>query len=272
MPLAMTRRWVCLMYHDVTTEHPPAAGAGAFFAVSAQSFARQLSLIRDAGVDGCSIAAAMSAADAARVAISFDDGNLGQAARAFPALVASGMTATFFVTTGWVGRPGFATWEQLREMSAAGMAIESHTHSHPFLSEVNEANLRDELRRSRDLLCEKVGGQQPTMIALPGGDAPRAPLRQVFADEGYRVVATSRWGRNRDEGGALLHYVRRCTVRGDLGDREFLDVVNGDRWLGARKRARESTLAAVRRVLGPTRYARWRRSVLDAVAGSPGAC
>jgi peptidoglycan/xylan/chitin deacetylase (PgdA/CDA1 family) len=255
------RPWVCLIYHDVT-EGAPAAGGRGYFAVSAASFARQLDLIRDTGLRGCSIARALEQ-PAGALAISFDDGDLGQAVRAFPALAARGMTATFFVTTSWMGTPGYASWAQLREMRAAGMSIQSHTHTHPFLSELDASRLRDELRRSRETLDEQLE-QRTTMIAFPGGDAPRPALRHLLADEGYEFVATSRWGRNKPGATPLPRYLNRCTVRGAPPDTLFLDTIRGDRWLSLRKQARERTLAFLRSSLGPTRYASWRRQLLDA--------
>lgn len=259
----MAGDWVCLMYHDVAQNDVSSVGGSEFFSVREQTFARHLSLLRDAGLAGCTIASALPPGEGERnrIAISFDDGNLGQANRAFPALVASGMAATFFVTTDWVGRPGFATWDQLREMRDAGMAIESHTHTHPFLSELNEQKLRDELARSRDAIAEQLGAA-PTMIALPGGDAPRRELRHIIAREGYDLVASSQWGVNR-RGDEKLRWIRRCTVRGESGDQAFVSIATGDRWLRLRKHARETTLALMRRSLGPTRYARLRRGFLE---------
>ena len=121
------------MYHDVGSHRVGMTGGTAYFAVHHSTFVRQLTIIQELGLRGCSIAETM-ADPAGRVAISFDDGDAGQAAYAFPALRAAGMTATFFVTTSWVGSAGYVTWDQLREMRAAGMSIQSHTHSHPFLS------------------------------------------------------------------------------------------------------------------------------------------
>lgn len=247
------------MYHDVTTE--PQRNVFDYFAVSESSFARQLDIIQELQLRGCSIAQAIEQPDNA-VAISFDDGNLGQAERAFPALVARHMTATFFVTTSWVGSPGYASWQQLEEMRAAGMSIQSHTHTHPFLSELDAAGVREELRRARDLLDSKLG-QRTTMIALPGGDAPRTALRRIIAEEGYEVVAMSRWGTNGPLDARKPFNVKRCTVRGNPDDATFSAIVRGDAWLKIRKQAREHVLAFVRASLGPSRYARWRRSVLN---------
>jgi peptidoglycan/xylan/chitin deacetylase (PgdA/CDA1 family) len=257
------RGWVCLAYHDVTLTSPALSGGRDFFSVSAIGFERHLSIIRQLGARGCSIADALVAPSNA-IAISFDDGDLGQAVRAFPALAKHNMTATFFVVTSWVGTANYASWDQLREMRAAGMSIQSHTHTHPFLSELNAAALRDELRRSRDILDEKLG-QRTSMIAFPGGDAPRGELRALLAEEGYEVVATSRWGRNSPDTARAPRYIRRCTVRGNPSDSSFAAVARGDSWLNLRKQTRERVLAIVRAAMGPTRYARWRRSVMDAV-------
>jgi peptidoglycan/xylan/chitin deacetylase (PgdA/CDA1 family) len=264
----VARPWVCLVYHDVTPAAPLAAGGPEYFAVSAETFGRELDLIRDAGLRGCSIADALARPDNA-VAITFDDGDLGQADRAFPALAKRGMTATFFVTTGWMGKPKYASWDQLREMKAAGMSIQSHTHSHPFLSELDAAKLRDELRRSREILDEQLG-QQTTMIAFPGGDAPRSELRGMLQEEGYSVIGTSRWGTNRRPPAAGPWHIRRCTVRGAPADADFRAIITADVWLGLRKRARERALAMLRASLGPSRYARWRRGFLDRAVGSTG--
>jgi peptidoglycan/xylan/chitin deacetylase (PgdA/CDA1 family) len=255
------RPWTCLIYHDVTAEAPRASGGPEYFAVPAASFSRQLALIQELNLRGCSIADAIAEPENA-VAISFDDGDLGQAVRAFPALAAHNMTATFFVTTSWVGTPKYASWGQLREMRAAGMSIQSHTHTHPFLSELDARSLRDELRRSREMLDEKLD-QHTTMIAFPGGDAPRSRLRGLLEQEGYAVVATSRWGRNSPTREVGHRYIRRCTVRGQPADAEFRAILTGDAWLSVRKQARERVLAFVRASVGPSRYARWRRGLLD---------
>ncbi|MGH7677859.1 MAG: polysaccharide deacetylase family protein [Gemmatimonadaceae bacterium] len=263
------RPWIALIYHDVTPHAPAVTGGRDFFSVSAASFDRQLAIIQELGLRGRSIADAL-AQPAETVAITFDDGDLGQAVRAFPALAARNMTATFFVTTSWVGTASYASWDQLREMRAAGMSIQSHTHTHPFLSELDGARLRDELRRSREILDEQLQ-QRTTMIAFPGGDAPRPELRSLLAETGYEVVGTSRWGRNGSTARARPLYVKRCTVRGAPSDAAFAAIVTGNRWLNLKKQTRERVLAFLRASLGPSRYARWRRSVLNAAGTSEGA-
>jgi len=256
---------VCLIYHDVGATEEALTGGKTYFSVSQATFDRQLRAIADLGLQGRSIAE-MLRDPTGGVAISFDDGDLGQATRAFPTLARHGMTATFFVTTSWMGTAGYASWDQLREMRDAGMSIQSHTHTHPFLSELDADRLRDELRRSREILDERLE-QRTTMLAFPGGDAPRRSLRHLLSECGYEVVATSRWGLN-PGGAGQPRFIRRCTVRGAPPDAVFSAIVRGDRWLGAKRTARERVLAFLRSSLGPTRYARWRRGFLNSMGST----
>jgi peptidoglycan/xylan/chitin deacetylase (PgdA/CDA1 family) len=255
------------MYHDVLPLRGPGSASLAYFSVERKDFADQLDQLADEGYTVRSLESALVNPGGRQVAVSFDDGDLGQFEQGFPELARRGMSATFFVTTGWVGRPGYASWDALRQMQAAGMSIQSHTRSHPFLSQLGPEAVADELRSSKQALDDALS-QNTSSLALPNGDRPRGGLR-VFQQAGYAVVATSTWGRNRvpwtEHPGVQI--VRRCTVRGRPSRKEFRAIFTGNIWLGARRRLRESTLNALRAAVGPTRYAGWRRGFLDALGG-----
>lgn len=263
----MATGWTCLLYHDVLVDPPPPNGGPERFVVPLQAFERQLDCIRAGGLRGCSIAAAIERPTGC-VALSFDDGGAGLYEHAFPALVARDMTATFFITTSWVGRPGYVTWDQLHEMNAAAMSIQSHTRAHPFLSELGPERLLDELRESKRELDTALA-QDTDAIALPGGDEPRADLRHLLWETGYRIVATSRWGSNEyraaEPSGRPLR-VLRCTVRGEPSLSHFRRILRGSPWLVGWHQVRGSALRRVRSGLGPSRYAGLRRKFLDSLA------
>lgn len=267
MRLVPAQPWVCLMYHEISSATSGVAGGREHFSVPQVAFEEQLDAILAEQMTGCSIETALRM-NGPRVAISFDDGTADAYERAFPALRDREMSATFFVTTDWVDRPGFVTWAQLREMKGAGMSIQSHSRSHPFLSELDATSLREELCGSKSELDRQLG-QDTDQIGLPGGDAPRGRLFRTLAEAGYRVVATSRWGVNRPGGRGTLAAIRRCTVRGVPSPTQFRRIVRGDPLLVLRRRGREVLLAALRDGLGPSRYARWRRRVLAAAARLP---
>ena len=45
------------------------------------------------------------------VVLTFDDGNISDLATAAPILKTHGFGATFYITSGWVGKPGRLNWE-----------------------------------------------------------------------------------------------------------------------------------------------------------------
>ena len=248
------------MYHDITAGAVSRRWGAEWFDVPVAAFARHLDLIREAGYLGCSIARALEH-DGPCLAISFDDGVRSHYEHAFPALAEQGMMATFFIITDCVGRPGYVTWSELREMRKAGMSIQSHTRSHPFLSELDAGGLREELVGSKATLDDALS-QDTDQLALPGGDAPRGRLRSVIAEAGYRVVATSRWGSNGQDTAEGVKLIRRCTVAGDPGEEYLRRVLHGDPSISLRRQLRERVLGGVREALGPSRYAAWRRRLL----------
>ena len=258
--------WVCLMYHDIVLNEAGSGGGPARFAVPVGEFRRQLDQLAAEGYVGRSLGETLRPGASRTVAITFDDGDRGQFEYGFRTLAERGMTATFFVTTDWIGRSGYVTWSQLREMRAGGMEVQSHSRSHPFLSELDATRLTAELRGSRDALDEGLG-QHTDMLALPGGDWPRRSLRRLIADAGYRVVASSRWGTNPASGAPTdgVVVVRRCTVQGEAGPAQFRRIAAGDAALGRQRRIREAALGMLRDSLGPSRYASWRKAVLDAL-------
>jgi len=258
------RSFAALCYHDVQPEMPRGGGGPDHFTVPVASFERMLDTIGAHGYTGCSLQNALATPGRPRIAITFDDGTAGQFDHAFPALVARGMTATFYVTTNWVGQAGYVTWAQLREMVASGMSVQSHTRTHPFLSELGPEALRNELIEAKRELDAELR-QNTTEIAFPGGDAPRARYRYLLEEAGYRISVGTRWGLNSDAQvwSPAGSFVRRCTVRGVLTPELAEQLVRGDRWLAFRWTAKEATLRRMRSTLGASRYARWRRLVLD---------
>lgn len=254
------------MYHDILPQTLAAGGGPQRFDVPLESFERMLDTIAATGHAGCSLAGALQERARPRVAITFDDGTRGQFEYAAPALRRRGMTATFFVVTDWVGTPGFMTWDELRQMTAWGMSIQSHSRSHPFLSELDAGALRTELAESKAALDRELK-QNTSQIAFPGGDAPARSLQHLLAETGYTVAAGSRWGVNREPSGQAVARIRRCSMRADITTAAARRIIAGDRWLTIANYPREAALNGIRSTLGPTRYARWRRRLLDVLAG-----
>jgi hypothetical protein len=101
--------------------------------------------------------------------ISFDDGHNSNYRNAFPLLERFGVKATFFVLAGKIGGDeGYLTWEEVREMSAAGHRIGSHGWSHRMLTTCNESELKQELINSKREIEDRLAIRVDA-ISAPGG-------------------------------------------------------------------------------------------------------
>lgn len=78
------------------------------------------------------------------------------------------------------------TWDHVRELRRAGMNVQSHTHTHRVLQTLPQADLADELTRSRATL-EDVLGERIHALAYPVGKrlGPTSHIRRAVADAGY---------------------------------------------------------------------------------------
>ena len=67
------------------------------------------------------------------VCITFDDGCETDLLAAAPILKEFGFGATFYITVGFLGKPGYLSEAQVRNLSALGFEIGCHSLTHPYL-------------------------------------------------------------------------------------------------------------------------------------------
>ena len=145
-------------------------------------------------------------------AITFDDGHASNFEYALPALTEYGLTATFFITAGWIGsKPGYMTWDQLRALHAAGHRIGAHGMTHALLTRCSSAESDRELRGARQVLEDGLSASL-TDLSLPGGRY-NARVLQACRDAGYTHVFTSQ---PRAESQPLGELVGRFNIRSDM--------------------------------------------------------
>ena len=162
-------------YHHIRPMPPDTAPIDdRAFTVSPEGFEAHLKYFKDNGYQTVLIDDLLNYFDTGKplpakaIAITFDDGRYGQYKWAYFLLKKYEMKATFFITTGWIGRADMMTWEQIKEMSDNGMAIGSHSISHPNMPSQNDADLRHELADSKKIIEEKIG-KSIKYLAYPGG-------------------------------------------------------------------------------------------------------
>jgi peptidoglycan/xylan/chitin deacetylase (PgdA/CDA1 family) len=165
-----------LVYHAVAPHTPGQTPDQRAYDVAPESFEAEMAYLRDRAFVVVSFGTFVTALDGGRplparsVVITFDDGWISQYRHAVPVLRRFGYTATFFVFTNPIGKDDrFMTWDQLRELSAEGMTIGSHSWTHPMIASVHDPNaLRREVDGSRVDL-EKRLDQPIAFFAYPFG-------------------------------------------------------------------------------------------------------
>jgi peptidoglycan/xylan/chitin deacetylase (PgdA/CDA1 family) len=171
-----------LMYHHIG--NPIGHLADFQFYVPLASFEAQMSYLAEDGFTPVSLDQVLAALKgenplpAHPVAVTFDDANQDNYDLALPVLEKYHLTATFLIVTGWVGKPGHLTWDEIATMQRAGMFFGAHTVSHPYLPYLPQSLADLEIRASKAVL-EAHLGQPVQVFAYPYGHASPTATRLV---------------------------------------------------------------------------------------------
>jgi len=113
----------------------------------------------------------------------------------------------------WIDGEPVATWEEVRALAAAGVAIGSHTRHHRRLTQLGAVERDVELLGSLAELREQVP-EAAAVIAYPNGDHDDAVCAAAEA-AGYEAAFTTEKGRNDATSDRLR--LRRVSVHGSDG-------------------------------------------------------
>ena len=127
-----------------------------------------------------------------QVALSFDDGHVSDYDIVLPLLQAHDVTATFFITSNFVGREGYLSWTQVKRLHEAGMEIGSHSLSHPYSTTISQEELMIEMQQSKFQIEQKIGAEVRS-FAYPYGDYSQSTHQTAIA-AGYKYICTSKPG------------------------------------------------------------------------------
>lgn len=137
------------------------------------------------------------------ILVTMDDGLSSVLTGAAPVLRRYGIPAVLYITTEAIGNPDagkgageeFLTWEQVAALSAGGMTIGSHGHTHRSMARLRPDEVRVEGRQSKELIEARLG-KAVTSFAYPfgmrGDESPSTEA--VLAECGYRSVFISQHG------------------------------------------------------------------------------
>lgn len=122
------------------------------------------------------------------VGITVDDAYLSVYTQAWPRLKAAGLPFTLFVATDAIDKRygGMVSWDQIREMRAAGVEIGAHTASHLHMADalapLNKAEMQQSLKRFEEEL-----GERPILFAFPYGEAS-LETQAIIKEFGFKTA------------------------------------------------------------------------------------
>jgi peptidoglycan/xylan/chitin deacetylase (PgdA/CDA1 family) len=127
---------------------------------------------------------------------------------------------------------GLLDWEAIRAMDGRGIEFGSHTRTHPVLSMLNQAALRDELFGSRERLESELR-HAVTTIAYPVGKefAFSPQVESVSREAGYQLGASYMAGMNWLSNGVNWFALRRQNIERGQHAARFSAMVQFPEWV-----------------------------------------
>jgi len=189
----MTSGIIFLMYHELGYPSRPLCCPDpgyVRYVVTASNFEAQMQFLSSGGWRGLSVSQALNFPAYSATAITFDDGCATDLQVAVPILRRLGFGATFYITPGFLGRPGYMSTAQVRELCNLGFEVGCHSMTHPHLTDIDPDALRRETFEAKRQL-ELIAGKPIEHFSCPGGRYNQRVAGMV-REAGFRTMATSR--------------------------------------------------------------------------------
>jgi peptidoglycan/xylan/chitin deacetylase (PgdA/CDA1 family) len=187
-----------LFYHEVTTP-PPGAPLPELY-VSAEDFAAQMQALKQAGYHAVTQDQMFASWHGGPplppkpIVISFDDGYVSWNQNAWPVLRRMGWPGVVNIQVELMGTGPRAPVKkaEVRKFLAAGWEVDSHTLTHPDLTTVDAAQLKQEVAGARRELQQRLG-VPVNFFCYPGGRFD-ATVEAAVKSAGYRGATTTNGG------------------------------------------------------------------------------
>ena len=159
--------------------------------------------------------------------LTFDDGYADAYDNAFPLLREFGFKGTFFIVTSWLdeNRPGYLTWAQVKDMTDAGMSIQSHSRTHHDMRNHDHDWLVYEILGPMQTI-EAHTGARPMFFCYPAGDFDLNVVRELRA---AGVVAAFMTNDGTYDYSDDMLRLPRVRIRGSTSIAVFTDLIGWQR-------------------------------------------
>lgn len=235
---------LCLMFHSIDKNMLTHR-----YSISEPVFDEFLAVIKKKNYQSIDTKDLNGNLDKMAIHLSFDDGASSDLEMASVVLLKHKLKATFFVTTSYIGTPGYMNWEQVQELKQRGFDIQSHSHGHKLLATLSKNEIEADLKLAKDTIEKKLGSPVEA-LSLPGGSLNKEVLAAAF-NTGHKYIFTSIPKINSSIQENVFHriLVKHNTTLGDLEQ-----ILLMDRHYLKKEQAKYNLRKAVKSVLSPKVY------------------
>jgi len=190
-----------------------------------------------------------------QVALSFDDGHVSDYDIVLPLLQAHDATATFFITSNFVGREGYLSWAQVKRLHEAGMEIGSHSLSHPYSTTISQEELMIEMQQSKFQIEQKIGAEVRS-FAYPYGDYSQRTHQTAIA-AGYKYICTSKPGLCKTNS----VFMGRNSIHSNISTQDIEKLLNPSRLYLLQQKFNYAIRYTLKRALGVNNYIKLKKLI-----------
>ncbi len=206
MSVARIDRIPILTYHSIDT-------SGSVVSTAPEVFRRQMKFLSEMGYNVVAlnklvgVLANKQKHSPKTVALTFDDGFQNFYTTAFPILKEYGFQATVFLVTDYCGkyndwgdalpklpRSKLLSWQEIKELNNYGIEFGTHTRTHPNLTKIAAAQVKDEIIDSKRVIEDSLSCEVTT-FAYPYGKFNES-VKQI-AEKNLQAACSTNMGKVR---------------------------------------------------------------------------
>lgn len=215
-----------LCYHQVRDYKPSDSKTAKDYIVPVAAFRDQMKLLADSGYHAIlpgqlhEYLITGKALPNKPMLITFDDTRLDQFTAALPELNKYGFKAAFFIMTVALGKPGYMSREQVKQLADEGHTIGSHTYDHKNVKTYTVDDWVEQVQKPSKQL-QTITGKPVEYFAYPFGLWNKEAIAKL-KDHDFKAVF--QLSANRDENDPLFS-VRRIIVPGSWSGTTMIKVM-----------------------------------------------
>jgi len=159
---------ISLMYHRFDENKYPSTN------VKKEIFIKQINLINRKNIEFISFTEFKkiieSGIDKNYILLTIDDAFESFYLNAWPILKSKEIPFILFVSTREVGKRGYMTWDQIRELHSNNLVtIGNHSHTHEYLIDLNDNEIKKDLESSIEIFKKQIN-HSPIVFSYPFGE------------------------------------------------------------------------------------------------------